>query len=116
MKYYLIKMLTNQQEQDGSTISVFSTLDAAKVAYHQTLANYHNAPDVRYAVVQIVNELGYAEMMEVVDHTPEPEPTPEVTITSITKEGNVYTVTYSDGTVVIFKESEEPEPEITEES
>ena len=73
MKYYLVKMLTNDKGQDGSTIAVYSAKDSALVAYHQTLANFHNAADVLYAVVEIINENGNIEMMEVVDHRPEPE-------------------------------------------
>ncbi len=38
------------------------------------------------------------------------EPAPAITIVSITKEGNVYTITYSDGRVETFEE-----PEATEE-
>jgi len=73
MKYYLIKMLTNDKGQDGSTIAVYNAKDNALVAYHQTLANFHNASDVQYAVVQIINENGNIEMMEVVDHRVQPE-------------------------------------------
>ena len=72
MKYYLTKLLTNTSGQDGSTIAVYDTRDAALVAYHQTLANFHNAPDVLYAVVSIVNEYGNVEIKEIVDHKPEP--------------------------------------------
>lgn len=77
-KYYLIKELTNTAEQDGSSIAVHSTLDAVVVAYHQTLAAFHNAADVLYAVVQIHD--GYGRVVggysETVDHR-EPTPTPE---------------------------------------
>ena len=73
-KYYLINELTNTEGQDGSSISVFDTLDSAIVSYHQTLAAYHNASDVLYANVQIHDmygrvvggENGYKET---VDHT-----------------------------------------------
>ena len=74
MKYYVIKLLTNQQGQDASTISVFDTHDKALVAYHNALASYHNAADVYYAVVMIVNEYGNTEIKEIVDHTLAPEP------------------------------------------
>lgn len=74
MKYYLVKLLTNTEGQDASSVSVFDTKDAALVAYHQILAAYHNAADVLYVIVQIVNELGNIEIMEIVDHRPEPEP------------------------------------------
>lgn len=74
MKYYLVKLLTNTQGQDASTVNVYETKDAALAAYHQILAAYHNAADVLYAIVQIVNEMGNVEIMEIVNHKPEPEP------------------------------------------
>ena len=74
MKYYIVKLLTNTQGQDGSSVTPYESKDAAIVAYHQTLASFHNAADVLYAVVQIVNEYGNVEIMEIVDHRPEPEP------------------------------------------
>ena len=77
MKYYLIKMLTNTAGQDGSTIAVFDTRDKALVSYHQTLATFHNAPDVLFATVEILNENGGIEALETVNHRPEPEPEPE---------------------------------------
>ena len=83
MKYYIVKLLTNTQGQDAPSISVFtddenkSARDKAIVHYHQTLAMYHNADDVLYAIVQLVNEIGNVEIMEKVDHKPAPEPTPE---------------------------------------
>lgn len=81
-KYYLIKELTNTQEQDGSTITLYADLDSAIVAYHNTLAAFHDASDVLYAVVMIHDiygrvvggENGYKE---IVDHIPEPEPNEE---------------------------------------
>lgn len=79
MKYYLIKLLTNTQGQDGSSISVYDTKEKALIAYHQTLATFHNASDVLYAVVEIQNSVGNTEIMEIVDHTPAPEPEPETT-------------------------------------
>lgn len=69
-KYYLIKELTNDKGQDGSSIATYATLDSAVVAYHQTLAAFHNAADVLYAVVQIHD--GYGRVVggysETVDH------------------------------------------------
>ena len=76
-KYYLIKLLTNTQGQDGSTISVYNNKNSALVAYHQTLAMFHNAPDVLYAIVKVENLLGNTEIMEIVDHVPVPEPVEE---------------------------------------
>ena len=77
MKYYLIKLLTNTQGQDGPSISVYDTKEKAIVAYHQTLAAFHNASDVLYAVVEIQNSVGNTEIMEIVNHRPAPEPEPE---------------------------------------
>lgn len=82
-KFYVVKFLTNTQEQDASTITVFQDEDAkvaeknALVNYHQTLANYHNAEDVLYAVVEVQNSIGNTVIKEIVDHIPEPEPEPE---------------------------------------
>lgn len=83
MKYYIVKLLTNTAGQDASSVTVFTddenktAHDKALVSYHQTLAMYHNADDVLYAIVQLVNEIGNCEIMEKVDHTPAPEPEPE---------------------------------------
>ena len=77
MRYYLIKLLTNTQGQDASSIAVYASKDKALIAYHQTLATYHNADDVLYAVVEIQNEHGNTEIMEIVNHTPAPTPEPE---------------------------------------
>ena len=74
MKYYLVKLLTNTAGQDASAVTRYDTKDAALVAYHQILAAYHNAEDVLWAVVQITNENGTVEIMEIVNHKPEPEP------------------------------------------
>ena len=77
MKFYLVKLLTNTAGQDGSSISVYPTLEKAQVAYHDTLKNYHNADDVLFAVVEILNENGDSQIKEIVDHRPEPEPETE---------------------------------------
>ncbi len=74
MKYYLVKLLTNTAGQDGSSIAVYDSLEKAQVAYHNILAAYHNAEDVLYAVVEILNEIGDCQIKEIVDHRPEPEP------------------------------------------
>lgn len=83
MKYYLVKLLTNTQGQDGSSIAVYtdsedkSAKDKVLVAYHQTLATYINAADVLHAVVKILDYNGNVVMSDNVDHTPEPEPNEE---------------------------------------
>ena len=78
-KFYLVKLLTNTKGEDGSSLSVFTDLDSAKVNYHNTLATYHNAQDVLYAVVEILDEYGRVVggsngYTEIVDHRPTPEP------------------------------------------
>lgn len=76
MKYYVVKLLTNTAGQDGSTITKFDDHNGALVNYHNTLASFHNAEDVLYAVVMIVNEYGNTGIKEIVDHKPAPvEPT-----------------------------------------
>ena len=77
MKYYLVKLLTNTKGQDGSSLAKYDSLESALVDYHNTLAAFHNATDVLYAVVQILNEQGTSITLEIVDHRPEPEPQPE---------------------------------------
>ncbi len=71
-KYYLVKLLTNDQGQDGSSLAVYNKLDNAIVAYHQTLAAYHNAQDVRFANVSIINAYGVtiSGYSETVEHIP----------------------------------------------
>lgn len=70
MKFYLVTLLTNTQGQDGSTLAVYDALDNAKVAYHSKLAAFHNASDVLYAVVEILDEYGriVGGYSETVDH------------------------------------------------
>ena len=86
MKFYLIKQLTNTAGQDGSGIAVFDNLASAQVEYHRTLASYHNANDVLFAVVQILNEIGTSIAKEIVDHKPQPEPESEPEQSSIVPE------------------------------
>lgn len=76
--FYLIALITNDQEQHAQTVNPFENLDTAKVQYHQKLANYHNASDVLYAVVEILDEYGkeLQGFREIVDKRPAPEPTP----------------------------------------
>ena len=80
MKFYLVTLLTNTQEQDAPTIAVYTELEKAQVQYHNKLASFHNAEDVLYAVVEILDEYGrvIGGCSEIVDHRPEPTPEPEV--------------------------------------
>ena len=81
-KFYLIKLLTNDKGQDGSSVAVYtdsedkSAKNKALVAYHQTLANFHNASDVLWACVKIEDIYGTEIASEIVDHVPQPEPEP----------------------------------------
>ena len=78
-KFYLVKLLTNTKGQDGSSIAKYDTLEDVLVGYHNTLASFHNASDVLYAVVEILNLNGTVINLEIVDHRPEPEPQPDET-------------------------------------
>lgn len=82
MNYYLVKIVINDKGQDGTSIQIYSSLDSAIVAYHQTLASYYNAQDVRHAVVEILDNSGVivggnGGYREEVNHYPEPEPNVE---------------------------------------
>lgn len=74
-KCYLVKILINAEGQDATSIAVFETLESAQVSYHNTLAAFHNAEDVLYAVVELLDEYGrlIGGYTEEVDHRPEPE-------------------------------------------
>lgn len=79
MKYYLIKLLTNIQGQDGSKIeAVYTDKEMALYGYHNLCATLHHASDVLYAVVKLENEYGNSEEMDIIDHRPVPTPEPEV--------------------------------------
>lgn len=70
MKFYLVTLLTNTKGQDGSTLAKYDALENAVVAYHNKLASFHNADDVLYAVVEILDEYGriVKNYSEIVDH------------------------------------------------
>lgn len=81
-KYYLLKLITNTQGQDADpSCVIYKDTDAKKAfdkvatAYHQALAPLHNADDVLYAVVEILDEYGrvVGGYSEIVDHRPESE-------------------------------------------
>ena len=72
MKYNILQFSTNTKDQYyADVIATYDNIDGAKVKYHQTLANLHNAPDVKVACVKLVTEYGYDVQgyMEIVDHT-----------------------------------------------
>ena len=77
MKFYLIKLLTNTQGQDGSRLeAVHTNRESAIVQFHQLAATLHNADDVLYAVVELLNENGVSILSDIVNHIPQPEPEP----------------------------------------
>lgn len=86
MKYYVVKQLTNTAGQDGSSISVYDSLDKAKVGFHGISQSLFNAPDVYFAVVQILNEIGTRLDIETIDKRPQPEPESEPEQSSIVPE------------------------------
>ena len=78
MAYYIEKLVTNDKNQISATVEVKDNFDSAAVYYHNTLAAFHNAADVLYAVVQMQDEYGRVVggnngYSEIVDHRPEPE-------------------------------------------
>lgn len=86
MKKYIVKLVTNTQGQDGSTVSAYvpnegeSDMDfneRVKTAYHNDCASFHNAKDVLYGAVEILAEDGNPLEKDITDHRPTPEPTPE---------------------------------------
>ena len=78
MKFYLLKLLTNTQGQDGSKLeAVHDDRESAIVQFHQLAANLHNADDVLYAVVELLNENGVVFLSDIVNHRPVPQPEPE---------------------------------------
>lgn len=80
MKYNVIQFTTNTKGGYGIKVnSTSSTLKSAKVNYFGDAKTLVNAPDVLTAVVKIVDEFGndVPGYREVIDNTPEPEPTEE---------------------------------------
>ena len=77
--FYLISLVTNTQGQHSQTVNPFDNADLAKTNYHTKLAAFHNASDVSYAVVLILDEYGkeLTGFREIVDKRPVPEPTEE---------------------------------------
>ena len=70
---YLLKLVVNQQDQHAPSVEYKEDETAAKVAYHQTLAAYYNAPDVKFGVVTLISDNGLQlkEFTEVVTHPSE---------------------------------------------
>ena len=77
--FYLVSLVTNTQDQHSQTVNPFDNADLAKTNYHTKLAAFHNASDVLYAVVLILDEYGkeLQGFREIVDKRPAPELTEE---------------------------------------
>lgn len=71
MRYFVVEIETTA---DGTAkqITEKATLDEAKGLYHQILTSVYANKDITYALVMIVNDLGFCEVMERVP-TAEPE-------------------------------------------
>lgn len=71
MNYFVIEIETTA---DGTAkqITEKATIDEAKALYHQILASVYANPAITYALVMIVNDLGFCEVMERVP-TAQPE-------------------------------------------
>ena len=76
--FYLISLVTNTQGQHAQTVNPYESADLAKTNYYTKLAAFHNAADVLYAVVVILDEYGkeLQGFREIVDKRPTPEPEP----------------------------------------
>ena len=71
MKYFVLKLLTNTAGEDGSKIeAVYTDKEMALYGFHNLCATLHNASDVLYAVVQLLDEYGHSEEMDIIDHRP----------------------------------------------
>lgn len=76
MKYNVLSFVTNTSNQySASVVTTYDNIDGAKVKYHQLLASLHNADDVLFASVKLVNEYGneVGGYFEMVDHRPTEE-------------------------------------------
>ena len=76
-RYYVVCQLTNDKDQDASTITMHESLANAKVEFHGKCRSFFNAADVKYAVVQILNAIGTRVDIETIDHIPQPQQEPE---------------------------------------
>lgn len=87
--FYLVSLITNQEDQHQSTIAEYDELEKTIIGWHNQAASLHNAPDVQYAVVEILNDGGLVltSYQETVSH-PKPVPEPEITPDFDQNEGN----------------------------
>ena len=71
MRYFVIEIETTA-EGTAKQITDKATLDEAKGLFHQILASVYANTAITYALVMIVNDLGFCEVMERVP-TAQPE-------------------------------------------
>lgn len=59
MKYNLIKLIRNTQDQYVATIDTYSEFKNARTNYFSSLAAFSNADDIKVVVVKIEDEFGH---------------------------------------------------------
>ena len=101
MKYAIVKVINGNYSIHSEGIT---DLNNAKTQFHGLCQTLWNASDVDTAEVMIVDENldcvdGYREFITHIEPTP-------VTIVSISKDGDTYTVVMSDGTILTYTEGE----------
>lgn len=72
MKYNVVEFIRNTADAYVAKVAAtYDNLEDAIVKYHQDLAAFHNADDVKIATVKIEDEFGHEvpSYFEVVDHT-----------------------------------------------
>lgn len=107
---YLVVYFIHNGQNDGwdyRIVGSYSDINTARKNYHTQLSNFIGGSV--YDNVSVTLQDSYGNIIDSEWWT-SIEPDPAIHIVSITKEDNVYTVTYSDGHVETF---EEPEPEST---
>lgn len=71
MRYFVIEIETTSSGT-AKQVTEKATIDEAKALFHQILASVYANSEITYALVMIVNDLGYCEIMERVP-TAQPE-------------------------------------------
>lgn len=71
MRYFVIEIETTDSGT-AKQITEKATIDEARGLFHQILASVYANNKITYALVMIVNDLGFCEVMERVP-TPQPE-------------------------------------------
>ena len=77
MKYNLIKLIRNTQDQYVATIDTYSEFKNARTNYFSSLTAFSNADDVKIVVVKIEDEFGHelAGYTEQIEHEVKTEET-----------------------------------------